>query len=484
MLLLGLGVLLSVIGCARRSPGEGEPLAAFVSHLERRLPAHMDRHHVPGVAIALVRGAEVVWAGAYGYSDVEQRRDLSLDALFRVESISKSVTAWGVMTLVERGLLSLEDPVHLHLGAGVRAVEAVGPEVTVARLLSNSAGLPLGPIGEEYAPGDATPSLEEYVAREARLVSEPGSRFIYSNVGYALLELVVEEVTGRDFAEYIREEVLLPLGMYDSTFSWDEALRASLPTGYDLGGTPVPPYVYPVRASGGLLATVRDVARFVAASVVAPGADVDRGLEAVSVRELHAPRVGISGLYGFVADAYGAGHFVEELRDGRRAVWHGGQGHGWMSHFHAVPGTGEGIVILTNSQRSWPLMAEVLTAWARWTGLGPLGMSAITYATTALRFAIGLSALASVWLLLRLVLGIRSGVRRLSPLSRAGLAPRLFQSSLGMTTLAGLTWAAAQPYLFVSSVFPGVTGWAAASFGALAVVLIASALFPRPQGTG
>src|SRR5690606_26332007 len=119
-------------------------------------------------------------------------------------------------------------------------------------------------------------------------------------------------------------------------------------TGYDLRGAPVPPYVYPVRASGGLLATVDDVARFVAASMTTPGARTSPVLAIESVHQLHVPRVRIAGLYWFVADAYGAGHFTEELRDGRLAVWHGGQGHGWMSHFHAVPEAGDGIVILTN----------------------------------------------------------------------------------------------------------------------------------------
>ncbi len=69
----------------------------------------------------------------------------------------------------------------------------------------------------------------------------------------------------------------------------------------------------------------------------------------------------IPGLFGFAADAYGFRHFIETLPDRRRAVWHGGQGHGWMTHFHAIPESGDGIVILTNSQRSWPFMSRVPT---------------------------------------------------------------------------------------------------------------------------
>ena len=477
---VGLGLLLLLGGCHGVRLERGEPLAEFVAHLERQMPSWLELYGIPGAALALVRDGEVVWSDAFGYADLDRRRELTSDAVFRVESISKSVTAWGIMSLVEQGYLNLDDPVQRYVVTG--ETPGSGPElreVTVAQLLSNSAGLALGRIGEEYDPAEEKPSLEEYLAREITFVAQPGARFIYSNVGYALLELVVEAVTGRSFDVFMREEVLLPLGMNHSTYALDDVLAASLPTAYDLRGVPVQPYVYPTLASGGLLATVEDVARFVAAGMESHGTTSHRVLTYESVRELHTPRIPISGLYGFVADAYASGHFTERLPDGRLAVWHGGQGHGWMSHFHAVPEAGEGIVILTNSQRSWPLMAVVLDDWARWSGLGSLGMSTISRATTALRFGIALTLIASAALVSRLAVGLNRGELSLDPLSTVGLSSRLVMASLGLILLAVLGWAIAQPYLFVSSIFPGLVGWAAVSFCALAISLIASASFHR-----
>lgn len=169
--------------------------------------------------------------------------------------------------------------------------------------------MPLGPIGveTEYAPQSERPSLREYLAQEARLVREPGSGFLYSNVGFNLLELVIEEVTGRDFAAYMADEVLAPLGMHDASFTWDETLHPLIPTGYELEGTPVPPYVYPANAAGGLFASVEDVARFVSAEMTDP-ADADHAvLGQEGIRQLHTPVVDISSVYGVVADAYGLG---------------------------------------------------------------------------------------------------------------------------------------------------------------------------------
>src|SRR5690606_19569649 len=94
---------------------------------------------------------------------------------------------------------------------------------------------------------------------------------------------------------------------------------------------------------------------------------------------------------------------------------------------------------------------------------------------------VGLGVLVSLWLVIRLVLGLRGGARRWEPLSRARLVPRLLQAALGAATLVALTWAVAQPYLFVSSIFPGLVNWAAASFAVLAVVMIASAAFPQER---
>lgn len=490
-----LVLLLAGSGCTQVPVGPGDPLEAFTAHLDERVPRLMDRYDVPGATLALVQRGEVVWSGAYGYADREQRRAMTVDAVFRAESISKPVTAWGVMRLIEQGRVELDAPVERYLG-GFEFPETGHPghAVTVRRLLSNSAGLPLGPIGTdaEYAPGSDMPSVRDYLAREARLVQEPGTGFVYSNVGFNTLELLIEEVTGRNFAAYMADEVLRPLGMHRSRFAWAETLRTAMPMGYELPGTPVPPYVYPVVASGGLLAPVEDIARFVCAEMAgayeATDSDTARPdstglsvLRRASIRRLHSPQVDVRGLFGLVADAYGFGHFLEALPDGRRAVWHGGQGHGWMTHFHAVPASGDGIVILTNSERSWPLMARVLHDWARWNGFGSVKFGRITHATTALWMGIGAVALVSLRQVYRLLHGWCRGRRRWGPLSKSSRLTRSLQAALAMGVIGALAWSAAQPYLFVSSIFPNAAGWAGITLVIGAAVLGLSVLFPRVE---
>jgi CubicO group peptidase (beta-lactamase class C family) len=128
--------------------------------------------------------------------------------------------------------------------------------------------------------------MRDFLTHEALLLQAPGFGFIYSDTGFNLLELLIEEVTGRDFAAYMGEEVLLPLGMSSSSFNWDESFQPKIPNGYELHSVPVQPYVYPVKASGGLFANVEDIARFVAAGMTGTGNSEQTLLERESLDTL------------------------------------------------------------------------------------------------------------------------------------------------------------------------------------------------------
>lgn len=481
---ISLCLAATITGCGRSPVDAHAPLEAFGEHLESSVPRLMRAYDVPGVAIALVRGGEPVWFAAFGLADREQGRPLAIDAVFQTGSISKSVAAWGAMLLVEQGLVGLDDPLPAYLDDwAFPAMAFPANTITLRRVLSHTTGASLGPIGNEYPPDGAMPSLRDALARDLRVEREPGTVFGYSNPGFDLVELVIEEVSGRPFAQFMEDEVLQPLGMHDASYSWREAERARLPLGYDLHGTPVAPYVYATKASGGLFATVADIARFVAAGTGAANGPGQRVLTDAGVRALHAPETTIPGVFGVVADAYALGHFVETLPDGRRAVWHGGQGNGWMTHFHAVPETGDGIVILANSQRSWPLMARTLGDWAIWTGAGSVKFGVISNGIAAMWALIGVLVATTLWLALRLIRGVRGGRLRLAPLARTARFPRSLRAVLGVGTLALLAWRASQPYLIETSVFPGVAALAGWSIAALACVLVVSAALSPPERT-
>ena len=480
---------LTAAGCT--SPPEGgpaKPIEEFADYLDERIPQLLDRFGVPGASIALISEGAPVWSGAYGYADLESSRPMTIDMVCRAESISKSVTAWGIMRLAEEGSIDLDTPVTQQLGGWkLPATEYPPGKITFERLLSNTAGLPLGTVGPkiEYSPGDDMPSVRDYLEGEVRFIEKPGEKFIYSNVGYNLMEYSVEQITDRDFSRYMAEEVLEPLGMDSAWYGWREDFAGRVPRGYENDGSPVDPYVYPVTGSGGLLATVEDIARFAAAGMTGeyygpPASDV---LSEASISAIQAPRVGIPGIFGVVAEEYGFGHFIETLPDGRRALWHGGQGHGWMTHFHIVPEAGGGIVILTNSQRSWPFLAQVLDEWARWNGFGSVKMGNITTANRIVASLFGLLIAVTLWMIVRLILGLIGGRIKFAPLAGTNRIGRLLGAAAGFAIIGVVIWRSTLPYIFETSIFPMIIGWGAAALVFFAGVLIVSALFPRNRSS-
>lgn len=425
---------------------------ALEDRLEQVIPARMAADDVPGVVIALLREGRLVWSRAFGLADRATGRAMTEDALFRVESISKPVTAWGVMKLAAAGRIDLDAPVTDY-PIGWAPPAGTAP-FTIGQLLSNTAGLGIGDYAARYPPGAPRPDAAAQIAREFAVIAEPGARFSYSDTGFNLLEPLVEAATGEAFAEWMAREVLGPLGMSRASYDWT---GAPMPVGHDLRGRPVAPYVYPGRGSGGLHATAADIAAFAAAGMGAP----QPVLAPEDVAMLHRPVTQPSGLYGIVAEGYALGHFTETLSDGRQAVWHGGQGFGWMSHLHMVPSSGEAIVILANSQRAWPLFAVVLEAWSDSLGVAPVGMARVLWAE---RIALGL-----VVALLALAVAALRGLR-------LGASPALRKAAfLGAAGLVGIPlWAAAQDYLFVFSILPRLSVWLA---GAMLTAGLALGLF-------
>jgi hypothetical protein len=167
-----------------------------------------------------------------------------------------------------------------------------------------------------------------------------------------------------------------------------------------------------------------------------------------------------------VFEAYGFGHYIETLPNGLRSVSHGGQGNGIMTHFQAVPETGDAIVILTNSQRSWPFIACLLSDWAQWRAFPTVGMVRIIWGHRALCFVIGMLISASLLMVLRRLNGISPQKRFGSRLIRVGTAVLL----LGM-----LIWCIFQKYLFITSVFPVLSMWLGAAIFVFSIALLLSA---------
>ncbi|MET4637218.1 serine hydrolase domain-containing protein [Mycetocola sp. 2940] len=345
-------------------PGSRPALASLTERLDRDQPLFMAAYEIPGVAVAVVRGGERVWSSGYGVASVADRTEMTADTVFQVASISKSLTAWGVMHLVETGQVSLDEPIESYLTRwAFPPSEYDAGGVTVARVLNHTAGL--NRVDGYFLPLDQPlPTIEESLdgnnggGQSLRIALEPGQQFNYSNAGYTLLQLMIEEVTGQRFSDFMQEVILDPLGMTNSTF--DPEIVADQATGYYSSGDPLPHYRLTEQAAGGLYSTANDLALFAAASMPGPdGQPVGRGvLTSKSVHTMMAPEeVPDGSMVSF-------GHLHGHLDSGLTTTGNNGHNIGWITNMVIIPELGEGIVILTNSDTE--TTGLTLRSWTEW----------------------------------------------------------------------------------------------------------------------
>lgn len=353
---------------------QGDPRwkPAFADSIEQMMPRLMQEARVPGVAVALVEDGTVVWSQGFGYEDREARTPMTGRSVFQVASISKSVAAWGVISLVEHGQLALDTPVEQYLTRWHLPASDSGmyrDDVTVRRLLSHTAGLSLhGYPGFDPDSGplpsiEASLSGETNGAGDVHVAFRPGTKWDYSDGGFTLLQLLTEERSGLSFTNYMAQTVLEPLGMQSSSYDWLPALRVHTAAAYDRLGRRLPNYRFTALAAAGLYTTAEDLGRFVAAGMPGPhGEPPGRGvLRRETVALMYTPAPHSDNPSG----TYGLGQQLDTLANGTRVVMHGGSNRGWRLIWASIPSRRVGLVVLTNSDRGSAVYGPVLCAWYR-----------------------------------------------------------------------------------------------------------------------
>ncbi|HMK73824.1 MAG TPA: serine hydrolase domain-containing protein, partial [Myxococcaceae bacterium] len=255
--LLGTLLLLSLGGSVSAS-GAADP----ASSLERTLlPAtvlegvkpwtlaeRMRRHHVPGVSVAIIVGGQVAWAGSWGVLDVKSGEKVTPRSLFQAGSISTAVTALAVLRLAEQGKLGLDAPVNSLLKSWKLPQGPFTPGVTVERVLSHAGGLSVAGF-PGYEPGARLPTLLQTLngnppanTPPVRCEAQPGAALRYSAGGYEVLQQLVMDVTGQPFEALVRDSVLVPAAMEDSTLQQplSAELAARAASGHTAEGKPLP----------------------------------------------------------------------------------------------------------------------------------------------------------------------------------------------------------------------------------------------------
>jgi CubicO group peptidase (beta-lactamase class C family) len=297
----------------------------------------------PGGAVLVVKQGRVLYSEAFGNADVEAGREITLATNFRLASVTKQFTAMAVMMLAERAKLSLDQTLRDFFPD----FALVGNTITVRHLLTHTSGL----VAYEDVMPDSTkiPLLDKDVLRLIKGIDSthfaPGTRFEYSNSGFALLALIVEKVSGRSFAQFLKENIFLPLGM-DATLAFEQGISEVSDRAYGYTPDSIQAGRFArtdqsptssVLGDGGIYSSVTDLRKW--AEALTEGALVSKR----TLEEILSHRAVVTEGKTW----YGYGWYIGSIH-GVPAYYHGGSTIGFRTFILRVPDKGLSVITLFN----------------------------------------------------------------------------------------------------------------------------------------
>lgn len=372
----------------------------LIAALRDLIPHLMAKHETPGLNLALADQGRLVWEAGFGVADIGAGAPMAPDTIYRSGSLGKVYTGVAVMRLVDEGVLALRDPINRHLPFPVN--NPLGDrDITVFDLMTHSSGLGPDAAMSSWTPrGDLAGVIADELARpRSRIAGDSfprwmrpvGRAWIYSNLGVAILGLIVQTANrdGLDFPAFVKATILDPLGLGASelpvaqhpAFARADLLAAS-PAGYArMGGADIPslPVFFHEYPAGGMLARPADHLRLLLAMMNGGALDGARVLAPETAAAMVAPALTIDAadVEGALLPDFGGWQgLIFRINDHGRPHWsfdHGG-GHmyGWRTQGRAWPAHGAALVVASNQ---WPLpdgatdvqeLADVVGAWLRY----------------------------------------------------------------------------------------------------------------------
>lgn len=316
--------------------------------IDAYIQSRMQAANIPGLALGVVYGDEVVYLKGYGIAGPDGR-PVTPQTPFILGSTSKSFTALAVMQLVEAGKIDLDAPVTTYLPWFRTNEEAASAQITVRNLLHQNSGLPTyeGLLG--IADNDQSDMALENGVRSlagAQLRHAAGQSYEYANENYNILGLIVQAVSGASYEDYVRSAIFAPLQMSHSAAALSDPAATDLATGYRYWALwPVAfnaPYPRRMTPSGFLISSAEDMTHYLAALVNDGVYDSHQILSPQGIATLHTPGAKVGP-----TSSYGMGWLIQN-QAGSSRIWHNGDVSNFHSNLLLLPDQGIGIVVLVN----------------------------------------------------------------------------------------------------------------------------------------
>jgi CubicO group peptidase (beta-lactamase class C family) len=336
---------------------------------------NMARDNIPGCAIAVVDRERVIFQQEYGVADSRTKKPVTAEMFFRAGSITKSLTALAVMKLSEQGKIDIERPVTDYVPEFSLKNRTPGaPPITIRMLLSHRSGIMgdylAGIMGtNRLSPGELLAALKnEYVS------FQPGEAFLYSNTGYSILGMVIERVSGVKYEEYVKREILVPLGMAESSLSRTPFIEERLASGHMARGIALfpsgarenaPVAFLDIRdsAAGSLLTNIEEMSRYIQFFLRDKDTLSPRIISNRSFEEMQKVQFPEAKKKLFITSDYGLGLMRNTFNytGVDDCIHHPGDVNGFYSLMLFSPKYGIGLILLSNSSGGFFSIYEIVS---------------------------------------------------------------------------------------------------------------------------
>ncbi|GGB81203.1 serine hydrolase domain-containing protein [Dyadobacter sediminis] len=353
-------------------------IKATLPVIEKLYQDYAEKNHFPGLAFGLVVDGQLLLSGASGFSEIATSTKATPQSLFRIASMSKSVTAMAVLALRKEGKLKLDDPASLYIPEleSMPPLTKDAPDITIRHLLTHAAGFPEdNPWGDRQL-DSKDEELIALIKKGISFSNVPGITYEYSNLGFAMLGKIISNVSGKPYQQYIDEAIFKPLGMNNTIWEYSKAPSKLLAHGYryedDIWKEEELLHDGTYGAMGGLITSIEDFSKYVTFHLSAwpPSSVPETGPVARSdVREMQMPWNfnNLNAGYKYpggrpcaMVSAYGYGLRWSKDCEGRTGIGHTGGLPGFGSQWQILPEYGIGIIAHAN--RTYAGMATINTA--------------------------------------------------------------------------------------------------------------------------
>jgi len=319
--------------------------------LKWTLADRMKFYHINGISIAVIKNYKIEWARGYGWADSAEQRPVTTATLFQAGSISKSLNAVGILKLVQEGKLSLDSDINVYLKSWKFPYDSLSKrkKITLSNLLSHTAGLNVhGFLG--YEKGNKIPTLIQILngekpanSKAVRSMFEPSLKYEYSGGGIEISQLILQDITGKPYDEYMWQNVLKPMGLIHSFYTQPPPADKLnlLATGYYNDGKEVKGkyHIYPEQAAAGLWTNPTDLAHYVIETQLSFQDKSNKVLSQKITKLMLTPYIDSSAALGVFITKQGS----------KKYFGHEGTDEGFVSQYYGSTQNGNGVVVMANT---------------------------------------------------------------------------------------------------------------------------------------